>query len=43
MNLSEICSLTFTRQVFSPGKVIFVGLGVLLSVRIPLDNMRESS
>ncbi|KAF8488040.1 hypothetical protein F5888DRAFT_1352190 [Russula emetica] len=29
--------------VFSPGKVIFAGVGVLLSVRIFLDNMRGSS
>ena len=34
MNLSEICSLMLTRQVFSPGKVIFAGVGVLLLVRI---------
>ena len=33
----------FTRQVFSPGKVIFVGIGVLLSVRILLDNIHGSS
>ena len=39
MNLSEICSLTFTLQVFSPGKVIFAGVGVLLHVRGFLDNM----
>ena len=31
----------FNRQVFSPGKVIFAGVGVLLSVRILLlDNAR---
>ena len=41
--MSEICSLTFTRQVFSPGKVIFAGVGVLLLVRVNLDNMRGSS
>ncbi|KAF8493658.1 hypothetical protein F5888DRAFT_715108 [Russula emetica] len=29
--------------VFSPGKVIFAGVGVLLSVRIFLDNMCGSS
>ena len=29
-----------TRQVFSPGKVIFAGVGVLLSVRILFDIMR---
>ena len=43
MNLSEIRSLMFTQKVFSPGKVIFAGLGVLLSVRILLDNMRGPS
>ena len=40
MNLFEICRLTLTRQVFPPGKVIFVGVGVFLSVRILLDNKR---
>ena len=30
--LSGMYSLTFTWEVFSPGKVIFVGVGVLLSV-----------
>jgi hypothetical protein len=39
---SRICSLMFTRQILPPGKVIFVGVGVLLSVRILLDNMRGS-
>ena len=43
MNSSEIRSLTFTRQVFSPAKVVFAGVGVLLSVRILLDNTRGSS
>ena len=42
-SLSGICGLKFTRQVFSPGKVIFVGVGVLLSVRFLLDNVRGSS
>jgi hypothetical protein len=37
--LSGIYSLNFTRQVFSPAKVIFVGVGVLLSVRILSDNI----
>jgi hypothetical protein len=32
MTLSEICGLIFIWQVFSPAKVIFVGVGVLLSV-----------
>ena len=41
--ISGICSLTFTRQVFSPGKVIFAGVGVLLLVTILLDNIRGSS
>ena len=38
-----IFSLTFNRQVFSPAKVIFAGIDVLLSVRILLDIMRGSS
>jgi len=37
INLYEIYTLTFTLQVFSPAKVIFVGVGVLLSVCIRLD------
>ncbi len=41
--LSEICGLIYIWQIFSPAKVIFVGVGVLLSVRILLDNMRRSS
>jgi hypothetical protein len=32
VNLSEIYPLIFIYQVFSPAKVIFVGLCVLLSV-----------
>jgi hypothetical protein len=43
LSLSEICGLIFICQIFSPAKVIFVGVGVLLSVRIPLDNKRRSS
>ena len=35
MTLSEICALIFIWQVFSPAKVIFVGVGVLLSVCRP--------
>jgi sorbitol-specific phosphotransferase system component IIBC len=31
--LSEMCALIFISQVFSPAKVIFAGVGVLLSVR----------
>ena len=41
--LIGICSLTFTRQVFPPGKVIFAGVGVLLLVRILFDSIRGSS
>jgi hypothetical protein len=33
MNLSEICTLIYLWQVFSPAKVIFAGVGVLLLVR----------
>jgi hypothetical protein len=36
MNLSEICELMYLLQVFSPAKVIFVGVGILLLVRILL-------
>jgi hypothetical protein len=36
--LSEICSLIFFSQVFSPAHVIFAGVGVLLSVRILFDS-----
>jgi uncharacterized UPF0146 family protein len=43
MNLPETRSLTFTYQVFSPGKVIFVGVGVLLLVRAVLDTIRGPS
>jgi hypothetical protein len=43
LTLSEICSLMFTRQVFAPGKVIFAGVGVLLQVRIFLNDMCGSS
>ena len=35
-NLSEICGLIYLWQVFSPGKVIFAGIGILLLVRILL-------
>jgi hypothetical protein len=35
--------LKFSRQVFSPGKVIFAGVGVLLSVRICPENIRRPS
>ena len=34
MNLSEICTLTHIWQEFPLAKAIFVGIGVLLSVRI---------
>jgi hypothetical protein len=42
MNLSEIRTLILIWQIFSPAKVIFVGVGVLLSVcllRFLLDNI----
>jgi hypothetical protein len=42
MSLSGICSPTITRQVFSPGKVIFAGVGVLLLVRTLFDIMRHA-
>ena len=35
MNLSEIHSFISISQTFSPAKVIFAGVGVLLSVRFP--------
>ena len=35
--LSDICPLIFIRQVFSPAKVVFAGVGVLLSVCILLN------
>jgi hypothetical protein len=38
VSLSEICTLTSIRQVFSPAKVIFAGVGVLLSVRSLLNS-----
>jgi hypothetical protein len=38
VSLSEICTLTFICQVFSPAKVIFAGVGVLLSVCSLLNN-----
>jgi len=34
MNLTYICTLMLIFQVFSPAKVIFAGVGVLLSVCI---------
>ena len=39
MNLSNICILIFIRQVFSPAKAVFVGLGVLLAVCILLNKI----
>jgi hypothetical protein len=36
INSSEIHSLIFLRQVFSPAKVVFAGVGVLLLVRVLL-------
>jgi hypothetical protein len=38
MNLSEIRTLIFVLKVFSPGKVIFIAFGVLLSVCALLNN-----
>jgi hypothetical protein len=37
-NLSEIHTLIFIWQVFSPTGVIFAGIGILLSVRILLNS-----
>ena len=37
MNLSDICILIFIRQVFSPAKVVFAGVGILLLVCILLN------
>ena len=37
MNPSEICILMLICQIFSPGKVIFAGVGVLLLVRILIN------
>jgi hypothetical protein len=38
MNLSEICTLIpYMWQLFSPAKVVFAGVGVLLIVRIFLN------
>ena len=36
MNLADVRTLIVVRQVFSPAKVIFAGVGVLLLVRILL-------
>ena len=41
-NLIERRSLTFILQVFSPAKVIFAGVGVLLSVRIFLNTFAQA-
>ena len=35
--------LSIDLQVFSPAQVIFVGIGVLLAVRILLDPCREAT
>jgi hypothetical protein len=42
VSLSEICTLTFIWQVFSPAKVIFAGVGVLLSVCSLLNSFVEA-
>jgi hypothetical protein len=39
MKLSDICILIFIRQVFSPAKVVFAAVGVLLSVSILLNKI----
>ena len=36
---SDICTLMLIRQVFSPAKVVFAGVGVLLSVCILLNKI----
>jgi hypothetical protein len=41
IRLSEISSLIFLWQLFSPASVIFAGIGVLLSVRI-LDSFARA-
>ena len=38
-DMNDICILIFILQVFSPAKVVFVGLGVLLSVCILLNKI----
>ena len=37
MRLSEICTLMFIWQAFSPATVVFAGIGILLSVRILIN------
>jgi hypothetical protein len=42
VNVSEIWVLILILQVFSPAKVIFAGIGVLLSVCILLNTFYQS-
>ena len=42
-NTTGTCSLTSILQVFSPAKVIFAGVGVLLSVSILLNTLAQAS
>ena len=39
MNLCDISTLILIRQVFSPAKVVFAGVGVLLQVCILLNKI----
>jgi hypothetical protein len=39
VHLSRIWTLIVIFQVFSPAKVIFAGIGVLLLVSIPFDSL----
>ena len=41
MNPSEICTLIYIRQVFSPAKMAFVGVGILLLVSILFISQRN--
>ena len=40
--LSDIYTLTYIRQAFSPATIVFAGIGVLLSVRILILGMGHS-
>ena len=42
MNSTDICTLILVFQGFSPAKVIFAGVGVLLAVHIPTLFLRTS-
>ena len=41
MNPSEICTLIYIRQVLSPAKMTFVGVGILLLVSILFISQRN--